>query len=77
MLYPLSYRRKAWVVYRGGAGVATGEGRTCLCGMPGVTWELPRSHSCLAEAVTGPAAKPALGPGFFSCGDVAGYATSG
>jgi hypothetical protein len=30
MLYPLSYRRKARVVYRGEAGVATGAG-TPLC----------------------------------------------
>jgi hypothetical protein len=30
MLYPLSYRRKARVVYRGEAGVATGVGDTCF-----------------------------------------------
>ncbi len=77
MLYPLSYRRKARVVYRGEAAVATGVGRTCPCSVPGGTRKLLRPRGCLAEAVTGPAAKPALGPGFFSCGDVAGYATSG
>ena len=72
MLYPLSYRRKARVVYRGEAGVATGVGQARLCGVPGVTWELLPSRGCLAEAVTGPAANPRPGPGFFSCGDVAG-----
>ena len=32
MLYPLSYRRKARVVYRGEAGVASGLGATFLWG---------------------------------------------
>jgi hypothetical protein len=32
MLYPLSYRRKARVVYRGAAGVASGMGGHILAG---------------------------------------------
>ena len=32
MLYPLSYRRKAWVVYRGEARVTTAVRATFLCG---------------------------------------------
>jgi hypothetical protein len=32
MLYPLSYRRKARVVYRGEAGVASGTGTTVSYG---------------------------------------------
>jgi hypothetical protein len=35
MLYPLSYRRKARVVYRGGARVATGVGQSCSWYVPG------------------------------------------
>ncbi len=77
MLYPLSYRRKARVVYRGEAGVATGEGQTCLCGEPGVTWELLQSHGCLAEAVTGPAANPRSGRTSSPAATSRGYAASG
>jgi hypothetical protein len=61
MLYPLSYRRKARVVYRGEAAVATGVGRTCPCSVPGGTRKLLRPRGCLAEAVTGLEATPSSG----------------
>src|SRR5918997_3707533 len=72
MLYPLSYRRKARVVYRGEAGVATGVGQICLCSVPGVTRDLLLSRGRLAEAVTGPAAESRSGRGSLPSGTARG-----
>ena len=77
MLYPLSYRRKARVVYRGEARVTTGVGQICLGSVPGVTRNLLLSRGRLAETVTGPAANPRSGRASSPAATSRGYAASG
>ena len=49
MLYPLSYRRKARVVYRGEAGVATTVKQICSCYVLGETSGLLRPRGDAAQ----------------------------